>query len=178
MRRSGSYALALATMVLVSCGRTVLRPHGTSPGATPIGPRTGPIVTDAPLPNDLGGDRSGERTLGRTVCKSSGVPRGFVAVDYIQSRECLKPNDSTRVFNAAVLVDLSKRPVGTVLLVCADQTIPWGWVQTTAEPRETGQCPRDPSDKSTGPRVREIERTSAGEPEHGAREPFEQESSR
>jgi hypothetical protein len=162
MRRYGLFALAIGTTVLASCNGMALRPRGSTPGATPIGPRTGPVVTDAPLPNDMGGNRSPERALGRTVCKSSGIPRGFLAVDYIQSRECMPSNDSTRVFNAAVLVDVSSRPLGTLLLVCADQTIPWGWMPTQREPKESGQCPRDPSDKSTKPRVREIEKTSAG----------------
>jgi hypothetical protein len=160
MRSNAMYAMVVAMTVLVSCGRPVVTGRSGGRAAAPTGPGTGPIIAAEPLPNDFDGPRSADRAISRTVCKLAGFPRGFVAVNYIQSKDCMQTRDSTKVLNAAVLVDITKRPFGTLLLVCADQPTPGGWSPTGIE-KQSSACPREPSDKSTRPTVVEIQKTAA-----------------
>jgi hypothetical protein len=92
-----------------------------------------------------------------TVCRSAGVPRGWVAVDYIDGgQQC----GSDEPYNAAILQRLAPMPQGTVLLVCTGQTIPINWRRDSGSdaPAGSGQCPRNPRDTRTGPTTMTIVR--------------------
>ena len=94
--------------------------------------------------------------MGRTMCRSNGVPAGYAVVDYIVSSDC--PRSSKQSYNAMVLVEESIRPVGSIMRICLGTRRPTGWDPTPGDPGETTQCPREPGDKEMGPTVVEIVR--------------------
>ena len=47
------------------------------------------------------------------VCRSSGVPGGYVATDYIASRDC--PAIKDRAYNAMLVEDISVNPIGSTV---------------------------------------------------------------
>jgi hypothetical protein len=127
---------------------------------SPSTPPGAPGVTRVPQPGinkptDIErSDTRRQRGMGRTVCRHA-IPRGSLAIDYVSSKECFKSSDSTRVYNAALVVDLAGIPAGMPVLVCADQMIPHGWLRSDTN-EEVSQCPREASDKKKGPTVIEI----------------------
>jgi hypothetical protein len=96
------------------------------------------------------------RAGGMTICRTAGIPRGHVAVDYVRLADCTRGGDSTTVYTGAVVVDADSRPSGTTLLICSDQRVPSGWFHTTGVDSVTAQCPREPGKKLKGPAVIEI----------------------
>ena len=94
----------------------------------------------------------------RTVCRSQGIPRGWVAVDYLaDSRNC--GGTPQAPYSAMVLQALAPLPIGTVLTICRGQTTPINWRRDEADVEEnSGQCPRNPGDRNTGPTIMNITR--------------------
>jgi hypothetical protein len=62
------------------------------------------------------------------------------------------------MYNATVVEDISRNPIGTTLLICAGQRVPSGWVKTYRDLGPTSQCPRERDDNGTSPTVVEIVR--------------------
>ena len=117
------------------------------------GPDTGPV------PGAIGrtGETSGNTGASRqTICRSAGRPSGWVIVDYVAGGSTCG-NDG---FTAMVVQRLAPLPVGTLLIVCAGQSIPGSWRRVGGDDITTGQCPRNSDDRRTGPTVMQIERTS------------------
>jgi len=156
-RMQVSVSAALAAIVLVSCVQASVRVRGTS--TMPAAPGSDPRGTTAIVPNNLprGEARTSEREVRPTACRVAGIPAGYVAVDYVTSRDCMKSGDSTQVYNTAVLLDVRSYAVGATVLMCADQGVPRGWIRRGPN-ADARQCPRDPSDKSKEPAVVEITR--------------------
>jgi hypothetical protein len=90
------------------------------------------------------------------ICRSSGIPSEYVAIDYLTSRDC--PALQDRPLNAMLVEGISFRPVGTVMRICLGQRQPADWDPTYDPVAETSQCPRDGTDVSTSPTVMEIVR--------------------
>ena len=125
----------------------------SGPGEPIPGPDTGPV------PGAIGrnGETSGSSGASRqTVCRSTGRPRGWVVVDYVAGGSSC----GNGAYTAMVLQRLAPLPVGTLLIVCTGQTIPGSWHRVDDGDISSGQCPRNPDDRRTGPTVMQIERTS------------------
>jgi hypothetical protein len=96
----------------------------------------------------------------KTVCRAAPVPRGWVAVDYVEASGMC--GSAAGPYSAVVLQQLAPLPEGTILTVCAGQSIPANWRREPDDgaPVATGQCPRNPSDRRTGPTTMQIRRAS------------------
>ena len=152
-----SVSAAVAALALVSCVHATIRTRGTNTAR--VGPGSDQRGATSGLPNDLprSDPRTSEREIRTTACRVAGIPSGYVAIDYVTSRDCMKTGDSTQVYNAAILLDVRNHPVGSTVLMCADQRAPRGWTRGVPN-SEAGECPRDPKDKSKDPTVVEIRR--------------------
>lgn len=135
--------LALLTVLTVSaCGGITASPR-VGPGNP--GPVPDPGGVTRPEPIDAA---SGFSDL-RRACRASVAPRGWIAVEYLQGERCpeWKSYDG---YTGVLLQRFDNRPRGTVLIVCADEPTPSGWVREDAPPES--RCP--------GARVREGEPTA------------------
>lgn len=124
--------------------------------------RTGPDEPVLPVPGpDLGGDvdRGTTPALGpraRQVCRAAPTPRGWIAVDYmVLERECPRsPGD--RGFNGAVLEYYSDRPAGSVMVICADEPTPDGWIREHTVPDHVCSGARVGEGEPTARRIRRV----------------------
>ena len=77
---------------------------------------------------------------------------GWIAIRYVEGEEnCPRSTDPENRYNAAVIERYSQKPVGSTMVICADQTIPRDWVREHNQDAGAG-CP--------GARVREGDRTA------------------
>ena len=138
-------------------------------GCSGFGVRSGPLgepipgpETGRPIPGTVGdgGDFSGSSGASRqTVCRGTPYPRGWVAVDYVEGGSTCGGTASDGKYAAVVLQRLAPFPQGTLLVVCAKQSIPRNWRRVGGdEPVSSGQCPRNAGERDTGPTVMQIER--------------------
>jgi hypothetical protein len=130
-------------VLLAGCGFVSVTPHGprqptTAPGLDPppLGPNNGPGRTPG---TDA---RRGARLDTRVVCRASGVPNGFAAIDYVLSQSCGQLADSTTTLNAILVQDLRVLRVGSVVRVCREQKVPDGWDRTYSEEEPSALCQR------------------------------------
>jgi hypothetical protein len=117
------------------------------------GPDTGPVQGAVGRTGETSASSGASR---QTVCRSAGRPRGWVAVDYVAGGSTC----GNEGYTAMVLQRLAPLPQGTLLIVCAGQSIPGNWKRVGGEDISSGQCPRNADDRRTGPTVMQIERTS------------------
>jgi hypothetical protein len=149
----------LVTLLLVgACGHvSAVQLSGpsrpTGPGASPGTDRVG---GSGNVPADIANARSRQHAAGVIRCRSAGIPRRSVIVDYVQSSTCTRQADTTSVYNAVVALDVSGYSSGSSVLMCGDQAAPVGWHRTGSVADDSPSCPREPRDKYTGPRVVEI----------------------
>jgi hypothetical protein len=140
-------ALVLLTGTAAACSSVNLRGGSGDRGSSPIDARRDwPAVIDAgprrptdptPAPGDLPGPNSGTRLAGeRRVCRTTGVPRGWIVVDYVAAPgECPARAGADSLATAAVLTRYEGMYRGATLEVCADQRTPFDWeVVRTEEP--------------------------------------------
>ena len=92
----------------------------------------------------------------QTICRSAGVPRAWVVVDYVEEESC--PATNGERFTGALLVRHSVYNAGSELLVCANQRVPSGWRRTGAvtDPNLTYLCQSSIADKPVEERVMRI----------------------
>jgi len=151
----GSRTVLFGVACLAGCSGFAVR---SGPLGEPIpGPETG-----RPIPGTVGdgGDFSGSTGSSRqTVCRGTPYPRGWVSVDYVEGGStCGSASDG--VYSAVVLQRLAPLPQGTLLIVCAGQSIPRNWRRVASDELvSSGQCPRNPGDRRTGSTVMQIERS-------------------
>ena len=138
----------VAALLMLGCTNMYVRsggggglpnPDGSHPGF--IGERGDSSFTTVP----------DGRTSRRTVCRSMGIPRGWVAVDYLaDSQNC--GGTAQAPYSAMVLQALAPLPIHSVLTICRGQATPINW-QRDEDTTENGmgQCPRNPGDRNTGP---------------------------
>lgn len=145
-------------------GPTTRTLPGAPPGTSVI-PVTGPTRPGAPpavLPTgELPGPTTGTRYADeRRVCRTSGVPRGWIAVAYVDDAgsQCPARTGADSLATSMVLTRYADRPRGTDLDVCADQRLPRGWERVMHEDTEDAtRCPgAAPEGKSTTRRIRRM----------------------
>lgn len=151
--------LLVALMGLGGCSGFAAR--SGRPGEPIPGPMTGRI------PGTIGTDGEtapGNNTLpsssGRqTLCRSTPYPRGWVAVDYVEGGNTCG-SSAGEPYTAVVLQRLAPLPEGTVLTICAGQSVPMNWQRDSDQEAmvTTGQCPRNPGDTRSGPTTLQIRR--------------------
>ncbi|MGQ0703658.1 MAG: hypothetical protein ACT4PM_11055 [Gemmatimonadales bacterium] len=91
----------------------------------------------------------------RLTCKTSRIPSGWIAVDYVVAGEC-QPAPNER-YNGMVLIQHAGYAAGTVLVVCSDQPIPRGWYRHSGtEGAGEDQCPSSASPRPLAERVMRI----------------------
>ena len=141
-----SLALALA-LALVGCGSAMsISPRGTAGNpAVPRGntavldPRLNPQPGDVPSTVPPAGPRA-TASEQRRVCRTSGTPRGWIAVAYESgSADCPAEGDSE--YRVAVLVSLKSQLRDATLDVCGDQHVPIDWTEERDAAVDNGQCP-------------------------------------
>lgn len=109
--------IALIALVLTACGMQ-FRPR--VPGS------------DGVLPAPAEGGRFGAPEAGvRQICRTGAYPRGWIAVRYIQLRDCPR-SEGEGGYNGAVIDRYEARAEGTTMVVCADQPTPRNWVSRPA----------------------------------------------
>lgn len=147
-------ALTMTGVLLAGCGGMSVTPHGPRqpnpvPGVDPtIG--TGGTIK--------GAEAETRRTAGansRVICRSAGIPSGYVAIDYTTSRSCTQSADSAKSFNATVILYIRAMPSGSVVRMCKDQTVPRGWYRTWND-EDSGQCPRPRASRASESNTMEI----------------------
>ena len=132
------------TTYVSGSGGGLPNPDGTYPGVS-IG-RDSAGITD---PN--------VRESRRTICRSAGIQREWVAVDYLVDRDC--GGSPREPYSAMVVQYLRPLPGGTVLVVCRGQTIPSEWsIDERESDNPGGRCPRNPNESGTGSTVMTISR--------------------
>ena len=121
---------------------------GRVPGTIGTDEETGPVNSTLP-------SSSGHQTL----CRSTPYPRGWVAVDYVEGGSTCG-SSAGEPYTAVVLQRLAPLPEGTVLTICAGQSVPINWRRETEQEGlvSSRQCPRNPGDTRTGPTVMQIRR--------------------
>lgn len=129
-------SILAGAMALVGCSGWSATPRASAsarPETTALG-----LPANSPRPGVSNAAPSTGSVETRTICRSAGLPRGYATVDYTRSSDCTPASDSTS-FNARLITDLTKRVVGSVVVVCRDQTIPSDWTISNADP-DTRQC--------------------------------------
>ncbi len=138
----------------------------TLPGAPPgtsVIPVTGPTRPEVPPsvlpPGELPGPGTGTRYAGeRRACRTSGVPRGWIAVAYVDGAgsQCPARTGVDSLATSMVLTRHSGLPRGAELDVCADQRLPRGWERVLHEDTEDATaCPgAAPEGQATTRRIR------------------------
>jgi len=151
---------------LSACGIvSSFHPHvpSTDDPSRRAGASTGGPSVGKPSIGDRAGTASRTREVDeQQVCRSSGAPRGWIAVAYFSASEQCPAraggDSASTSATAAIITHYAVRPVGTELDVCVDQNTPIGWESVTDEAAEdTGRCPGAArGDKPTTRRIRRL----------------------
>jgi hypothetical protein len=145
-------ALCLSVVLLASCGVTV-RPHTGTGDDVPRPGMPAPGDAQAPAPPSRGPTSAPDaRPDVDRICRSTSVPRGWIAVAYeaAPAGQCLGYRGE-QGFAVAVIERHDRKPVGSIMIVCADQPIPRSWMR---------EHPREPLPGCEGARVRSGNATS------------------
>jgi hypothetical protein len=143
---------ALVTLA-ANCANLPYNTPGQIPGTS--NPGTDPGST---IPNPRS---SASQAGSKEVCRGSAMPRGWIAVDYISGSATCRSSMRDDGANTAVIVRYETLPPDAILVVCADQHIPYKWDREPEEPSDaaSGQCPRRGGDTRSGPPIVRIRRT-------------------
>lgn len=135
-------ALIISIVAIAACGPVTLRPHtAPEPGTVGIPGPDEDAVARIPGQPDPG-------LMPRTACRT-GVERGWVAVQYLQLGKGCPRTEDDNGYDGALLQRYSDRAPGTVLVICADQPIPTGWVPTESDADATCEGARVEADEPT-----------------------------
>lgn len=153
-RVAGVFAGAL---LLIGSGCNGVQQYG-GPGVIP---GSGPLPAPGPAGNlpRARADQPNQRTY--QVCRNEKPPRGYVIVDYVSiSGTCGATMNQAPEANVSLLTPFERLASETILVVCADQTVPRGWDRIPPEDTdaENAACPRRRGDRRTGPTVMRIQR--------------------
>ena len=147
----------LPLLVAVSANCSSL--HYGGPGQIPGTPDTPGFDGGTAIPSARGGATQAGSSQ---ICRSSPMPRGWIAVDYLSAPASCAPlgGKANPGPNAALIVRYSTLPPETALIVCADQHMPYDWVREPEEPTDasSAQCPRKPGDTRTGSTIVRLRR--------------------
>ena len=174
MSRS-AFRAAIASSLLAgvtACGVvTSVRPRATTttgPRAIPGQPTPTSVPGANPTPRGPAGSERPNATRGRhvderLVCRTSGAPRGWIAVAYVSSPDQCPPragaDSAAATATAALVTNYADRPRGSMLDVCADQPTPPGWQTLSDESVEdASRCPGAARDgRPTAKRIRRVQ---------------------
>jgi hypothetical protein len=127
-------------VALAGCG-TVAHPN-ISTGEPGRVPGLAPDDRSEPLPTPGVGRSYETRNLVERVCRTAAVPRGWIAVRYEAAAPGQCPRTGTRdeEYAVALIARYNEKPVGSLMVVCADQPTPRNWLREWhLEPDHT--CP-------------------------------------
>ena len=123
-------AVAFVFGTVAGCGTTV-RPNvragdGNPPSGMFPGGRLGPRPdSDRGMPDE-------SQPIVDEVCRAQAMRSGWIAIRYVQGEgDCPVSTDSANTYTVAVIERHSHKPVGAMMTVCADQTIPREWVRAS-----------------------------------------------
>jgi hypothetical protein len=145
----------LAVLILTaSCSNLPYSTPGQIPGTANPGTQPGSTI-----PNVRGTTAQADS---REICRGSTMPRGWIAVDYVSSSATCRTGMRDNGANTAIIVHYPTLAPETILVVCADQHVPYKWAREPEEEADasSGQCPRRPGDTRTGPPIMRIRRTT------------------
>jgi hypothetical protein len=123
-------ALCLSLVLLASCGVTVHPRAGIGEGVRRPGvPPPGDTQVPAP-PSRAPTSTPDARPDVHRICRSASVPRGWIAVAYeaAPAGQCLG-YQGEQDFAVAVIERHDRKPMGSIMVVCADQPVPRSWVR-------------------------------------------------
>src|SRR5262245_30788354 len=145
MHQTHVLSTLVVALVLVGCGSSIRPRLGRGPEPSDF-PQGGPRPT-----RDL--DPPGDAVpVIEKVCRSQAPRSGWIVTSYIQGApNCPISTDSSNAYNGAIIERFGSKPVGSTIVVCADQAIPRLWVREYAQEAGTA-CP--------GARVRDGEPTA------------------
>jgi hypothetical protein len=126
MMRHAVLGLLLGFSLLLAGGCVSIQPRvGTGPdGFPPDGGSIGVIPTPTAMPT------TGGRPAILQVCRAHGRPSGYLAISYTMAGDlCPQNPNSDDPYNGAAVERFTDRPVGSIMVVCADQGIPGNWVR-------------------------------------------------
>ena len=137
MRYTVPGALILPLLLMAGCA---IQPHldqqaGVPPfdGVVASGPYASPGITRV--------DADDIRPAIDRVCRTGAMPEGYIAIDYADGgRDCPTPIDDGNRFTAAVIERYTTKPVGAIMIVCADQPTPNGWLREDKGEGSTTAC--------------------------------------
>ena len=116
-------ATTLSLGFLVGCGTTV-RPFvrtggsGAASGGSPGGQLS-------PRPDSDRASRDDAQPIVDEICRSEPMRAGWIATRYLRDAgNCAASTDPENPYTAAVIERYSHLPVGSTMVVCADQSIP------------------------------------------------------
>ena len=118
---------AIALLIVTGCGMTI-RPRvdaggSDQPPAIPPGNRLGPRTGPGNLADDA-------KPVVDEVCRVNATRSGWIAIRYIRDeKNCPAPTDAENPYTVAVIERHYDKPVGTTMVVCADQSIPRDWIR-------------------------------------------------
>jgi hypothetical protein len=127
--RGSLLLLALATLFATQagCGMSAHPRAGMRDGSTVGRPTDAPA---GPQPWPAGGDARDPRPAVDRVCRASSIPGGWIAIGYEAAQgKCPASPRVHAEYSLAVIERYSHKPVGTVMLACADQPVPRNWVR-------------------------------------------------
>ena len=149
--RPFAFVVCWALLAGIGCSGMQIRPHVSDTG--PVFGAARPTLGEV----DTGRVSSGTSSATvQTICRTAGVPRAWVAVDYVEVESC--PASKGERFTGALLVRHSVYNKGSELLVCANQRVPNGWRRAGAvtDPTLTYLCQSSLTDKPVEDRVMRI----------------------
>lgn len=90
----------------------------------------------------------------RRVCRGGPWPSGWIAIGYAASEsECFRAAGTRASYNVAIIARFETQPVGQTIEVCADQTIPFGWVTESSDDVRGDACPGAGKDGTSATRL-------------------------
>jgi hypothetical protein len=130
-------ALSVLIVLLAGCGVSVYPRMGSGTDPSPI--PTDDTLRPGP-PSPWGGDTE-IRPMIQEICRARPTPPGWVIIAYaVGGSACPASTDANDPYNVAVIERHSERPVGSTMIICADQAVPRDWVRGRA-PYEDADCP-------------------------------------
>lgn len=122
--------LPALTALIALCACSSFSPRLVVPGTGggELGPPDPSVGTTPDVP---GIERTNARV--RTACRMGARQEGWVAIEYVpEMRGCPHaPGDGG--YNGAVIEYIGDRPIGSIVVICADQPPPRDWVREFAD---------------------------------------------
>ncbi len=120
-------ATTIALLIASGCGTTI-RPRvgaggSDQPPGIPPGDRLGPLIGPGSVADNV-------QPVVDEVCRVSATRSGWIAIRYLRDeKNCPASTDPENPYTVAVIERYHEKQVGTTMVVCADQSVPHGWVR-------------------------------------------------